>query len=117
MFTAFILIPLGKLLTGFFAVLCSGISLGEFGVKRLIRPRSGPMIDSGFQDVAGLAKRLLLNSSFASVRALHVRLLNEHLELYGEVESFYIKQIAQETIRSATRNFEVINAIEVKEEN
>jgi hypothetical protein len=75
------------------------------------------MIDSGFQDVAGLAKRLLLTSSFASIRALDVRLQNEHLELVGRVESFYLKQIAQETIRSATRNFEVVNAIEVTAEN
>ncbi|MCU0721221.1 MAG: BON domain-containing protein [Pirellula sp.] len=75
------------------------------------------MIDSGFQDVAGLAKRLLLKSSFASVRALDVRLLNEHLELCGRVESFYLKQVAQETIRSATRNMEVINVVEVTAEN
>ena len=75
------------------------------------------MIDSGFQDVAGLARRLLLNSSFASIRALEVRLQNEHLELCGKVESFYLKQIAQETIRSATRNFEVINVVEVISEN
>jgi hypothetical protein len=75
------------------------------------------MIDSGFQDVAGLAKRLLLTSSFASIRALDVKLQNEHLELVGRVESFYLKQIAQETIRSATRNFEVVNAIEVTAEN
>lgn len=71
------------------------------------------MIDSGFQDVAGVAKRLLLASSFASVRALDVKLQNEHLELVGHVESFYLKQIAQETIRSATRDFEVVNAVEV----
>jgi hypothetical protein len=75
------------------------------------------MIDSGFQDVAGLAKRLLLASNFASIRALDVKLQNEHLELVGRVESFYLKQIAQETIRSATRNFEVVNAIEVTAEN
>jgi len=75
------------------------------------------MIDSGFQDVAGLAKRLLLTSSFASIRALDVKLQNEHLELVGRVDSFYLKQIAQETIRSATRNFEVVNAIEVTAEN
>ncbi len=72
------------------------------------------MIDSGFQDVAGLAKRLLQDSSFAGIRGLDVRFQNEHLELFGEVESFYLKQLAQETIRSATRSFEVVNAVQVR---
>ncbi|MCU0710767.1 MAG: hypothetical protein MUC43_01825 [Pirellula sp.] len=72
------------------------------------------MIDSGFQDVAGLAKRLLMDSHFASIRGLDVRMTNEHLELYGEVETFFLKQVAQETIRSATRSFEVVNAVTVR---
>lgn len=73
------------------------------------------MIDSGFQDVEGLAKRLLSNSSIASLRSLDVRLQNEQIELRGEVESYYLKQMAQETIRSATRTMVVVNSIGVKE--
>lgn len=71
------------------------------------------MIDSGFQDVAGLATKLLKNSGVSSIRDLKIRVEDDHLHLYGRVESFYLKQLAQETIRSATRNLSVINAIEV----
>lgn len=73
------------------------------------------MIDSGFQDVEVLAKRLLSTSNVASIRSLDVRLHNEQLELLGEVDSYYLKQLAQETIRSATRSLVVVNAVGVKE--
>jgi hypothetical protein len=72
------------------------------------------MIDSGFQDVLGQAKRLLRESPFPSLRSLDVRLSEDQFRLIGSVESFYLKQIAQETVRSATRGIEVVNCVTVE---
>jgi hypothetical protein len=72
------------------------------------------MIDSGFQDVLGLAKRLLNESPFVSLHRLYVDQIDEQVFLRGQVESFYLKQLAQETVRSATRGIEMVNEVIVK---
>jgi hypothetical protein len=72
------------------------------------------MIDSGFQDVLGQAKRLLTESPFPSIRTLDVEYLDEAIALHGMVDSFFLKQLAQETVRSATRGLEVRNEVTVK---
>ena len=71
------------------------------------------MIDSGFQDVLGQAKKLLNESPFHALRMLHVELLGDNVMLMGLVESFFLKQLAQETVRSATRGIEMINNVAV----
>lgn len=73
------------------------------------------MIDSGFQDVLGLATKLLNESPFAALRDLRVEQRGEHVLLCGRVETFFLKQLAQETVRSATRGVEMINAIQVND--
>lgn len=72
------------------------------------------MIDSGFQDVLGQAKKMLDDSPFQELRALQVDHVGEQVRLQGQVGSFFLKQLAQETIRSATRGIEMINDISVQ---
>lgn len=71
------------------------------------------MIDSGFQDVLGQAKKLLNESPFHALRILHVEQLGDNVMLMGRVDSFFLKQLAQETVRSATRGIEMVNNISV----
>jgi len=69
------------------------------------------MIDSGFQDVLGLAKKLLNESPFPSLRGLDLQQEDDHVLIKGNLETFFLKQLAQETVRSATRGIELINDI------
>ena len=71
------------------------------------------MIDSGFQDVLGHAKKMLNESPFPALRELNVEQLGEHVLLKGRVSSFFLKQLAQETVRSATRGIEMVNDVAV----
>jgi osmotically-inducible protein OsmY len=71
------------------------------------------MIDSGFQDVLGQASKLLNDSPFHALRGLRVEQAGDQVLLKGHVQSFFLKQLAQETVRSATRGIEVQNAITV----
>ena len=75
--------------------------------------RSGSMIDSGFQDVLGQAKKMLHESPFHALRMLEVEQVGEQVMLKGHVDSFFLKQLAQETVRSATRGIEMINRVDV----
>ncbi|AMV34039.1 hypothetical protein VN12_18055 [Pirellula sp. SH-Sr6A] len=72
------------------------------------------MIDSGFQDVLGQAKRMLMESPFSSLRNLELSQAGEQMRLRGSVDSFYLKQLAQETVRSATRGIDVVNEVSVQ---
>jgi osmotically-inducible protein OsmY len=69
------------------------------------------MIDSGFQDVLGQATKMLNDSPFAALRDLRVEQEGELVLLRGRVDSFFLKQLAQETVRSATRGIEMINEV------
>jgi len=71
------------------------------------------MIDSGFQDVLGHAKKMLNESPFHALRTLHVEQVGDQVLLEGMVSSFFLKQLAQETVRSATRGIEMVNRIAV----
>jgi hypothetical protein len=71
------------------------------------------MIDSGFHDVLGQAKRLLALSPIPSIRSIEVESRQDGLAIRGCVNSFYLKQLAQETVRCATRGLEVVNEIQV----
>jgi len=71
------------------------------------------MIDSGFQDVLGQAKKMLNESPFHALRMLNVQQLGEQVLLEGQVDSFFLKQLAQETVRSATRGIEMVNNVSV----
>ncbi len=71
------------------------------------------MIDSGFQDVLGQAKKMLTESPFHALRMLQVEQLGDQVLLKGHVETFFLKQLAQETVRSATRGIEMVNSVAV----
>ena len=71
------------------------------------------MIDSGVQDVLGQATKMLHDSPFAALRDLRVEPEGELVLLRGRVDSFFLKQLAQETVRSATRGIEMINEVSV----
>ena len=71
------------------------------------------MIDSGFQDVLGQAKKMLNESPFHSLRELQVEQLGDQVLLLGEVDSFFLKQLAQESVRTATRGIEMVNNVAV----
>lgn len=74
------------------------------------------MIDSGFQDVTGQAKKLLRDSPFHALHSLRVEQSGDMVLLRGSVESFFLKQLAQETVRSATRGIEMVNEVTVASE-
>ena len=69
------------------------------------------MIDSGFQDVLGQAKKMLTDSPFHALHGLRVEQSGDHVMLRGNVESFFLKQLAQETVRTATRGIDMINEV------
>lgn len=73
------------------------------------------MIDSGFQDVLGQAKKLLNESPFHALHMLQVEQLGDNVLLMGQVDTFFLKQLAQETVRSATRGLEMINKVSVQQ--
>ena len=72
-----------------------------------------PMIDSAFLDITGRIKRLLSESPMAEVRHIRVEQEGDRVLLHGRVHSFYAKQMAQETIRSAARGMHIVNAVSV----
>ncbi len=71
------------------------------------------MIDAGFYDALGQAKKLLAESPFDELRNLRVERDGDDILLRGQVHSFYYKQLAQETVRTATCGIHLINAVDV----
>jgi hypothetical protein len=59
------------------------------------------------------AKAVLGRSKIFDLRALEVEQVDEYVVLRGEVDSFYHKQLAQELIKTAMKDVEVINEIQV----
>lgn len=71
------------------------------------------MIDSGFHDVLGQAKKLLSESPLQELHRLRIEQRGETITLSGKLSNFYLKQQAQETIRSAARGLQVNNLVRV----
>lgn len=71
------------------------------------------MIHFGSQNALEQIHCLLEQSPFASLRDLKISLTDDTVRLCGSVGSFYLKQIAQETIRNSTRGFQIVNDIHV----
>jgi osmotically-inducible protein OsmY len=67
------------------------------------------MIRPGHQDVVSQAKKLLDDSPFPELHAIDVEQRGDKVRLRGEVRTYFLKQIAQETVRSATHGLEVEN--------
>ena len=56
---------------------------------------------------------LLANSPLPEVRRLFVTATDELVTLTGTVSTFYLKQVAQETVRSGVRNRRLLNRVVV----
>ena len=66
------------------------------------------------QGVADLATRALQASPITALRKIDVcRAESNQLVLSGHVSTFYYKQQAQELVRQAVRNVELVNDIQV----
>ncbi len=73
------------------------------------------MIDAGFHDVTGRLRLLLSESPIAEIRKIRVEQEGDMVMLDGRVRSFYAKQMAQETIRDASRGLHINNRVRVEE--
>ncbi len=71
------------------------------------------MIDSGYRDLTGRIRVLLSESPIAEVRQLKVEQDGDRLLIQGRVRSFYVKQMAQETIRNAVGELHIVNSVDV----
>ncbi len=71
------------------------------------------MINSAILDITSRIKRLLSESPMADVRRIHVEQDGDRVFLQGRVKTFYAKQMAQETIRSAASGMHIVNSVRV----
>lgn len=71
------------------------------------------MIDSGFRDVTGRIRLLLSESPLADVRRIRVEQQGDQVMLHGRVRTFYAKQMAQETIKRAAGELQIVNSVNV----
>jgi hypothetical protein len=63
--------------------------------------------------VATQAARALKKSSHPSLRKLSVEGTEGHLIISGKVSSYYLKQLAQETIMSVREGMHLVNRVDV----
>jgi len=66
-------------------------------------------------DAQRTAQRALASSPVYALRELRVDRVGERLRIRGRVSSFYHKQLAQETVREATQQIDLENAVDVRE--
>lgn len=59
------------------------------------------------------ARSLLSASPVTAIRGLQVEQCEDALLIYGKVDSFYLKQLAQETLREAAGDLVLRNEIHV----
>ena len=59
------------------------------------------------------ARTALATSSIYVLRKLHIERDGEGLVMRGRVDSYYHKQLAQELVKAATVDIEVVNALQV----
>ena len=57
--------------------------------------------------------RALAKSGCPKLRGIEVVVLGKSVLLKGRVNSFYLKQLAQESIRSSANGMQIVNRIEV----
>ena len=62
---------------------------------------------------AGVVVHALLKSSSPEVRRLVVRETESTVEITGRVSCYYLKQLAQETLRGAAAGRLILNRVEV----
>lgn len=60
------------------------------------------------------AATALLSASNPELRRLEVRETEDEVQVSGQVSSFYLKQLAQEAVRSAANGRPIVNRVEVR---
>jgi hypothetical protein len=70
-------------------------------------------LEAGARDLRSLAQAALADGSVSALRELHVEQVGNSLLLSGMVTSFYHKQLAQELVRVAVGDAEIVNSIVV----
>jgi len=65
------------------------------------------------QEICRRASEALATSSISEIRLLSVHREHNTLEVSGQVRSFYLKQIALETVRSVSRGMTILNRVDV----
>ncbi len=74
------------------------------------------MIDSGIRDELGRLRLLLAESPLSDVRHVRVERKGNEVLLRGSVRSFYAKQMAQETVRRAAGDLQIVNTVDVNDQ-
>ena len=82
-------------------------------VSNLSQRTGDQMIDSGFRDITGRIRHLLAESPISDVRRVDVEQVGDRVLLSGRVRTFYAKQMAQETVRSAVGKLQIVNSVNV----
>lgn len=72
------------------------------------------MIDSRNYDTTGRIRLLLSESPIAEVRRIRVEQDGERVLLQGRVQTFYAKQMVQETVRRANSGLLIVNSVNVE---
>lgn len=71
------------------------------------------MVQALTSDVETRVQAALASSPIYALRDLHVERDGQIVTLFGRVDSFYYKQLAQEVVRSVCDGLHVVNSIDV----
>lgn len=72
------------------------------------------MIDSGYRDLTSRIRHLLDESPIAELKGIRVEREGDQILLRGRVKTFYVKQMAQETVRPAAGALHIVNSVDVE---
>ena len=97
---------------------CHGMDVGSGGnldtLDRLVRADTPCGTETGSNQLAAL-KNALLKSPYAPLRELAVELSGGNVTLRGAVKTYFMKQMAQETVRHFDRRLKIHNRVNVSE--
>lgn len=63
------------------------------------------------QEIESSAREILITSKWPSLRELDVEVSDSSLIVRGHVESYYLKQVAQELLREFSDQHEIVNQV------
>lgn len=63
------------------------------------------------QEIESSAREILITSKWPSLRELDVEVSDSSLIVRGHVESYYLKQVAQELLREFSDQHEIVNEV------
>ncbi|HBE71959.1 MAG TPA: transport-associated domain protein [Planctomycetaceae bacterium] len=71
------------------------------------------MIDSGYRDLTCRIRHMLSESPISDLRSVQVETDGNRILIHGRVRTFYAKQMAQETVRRASKEVLIVNSLNV----